>query len=344
MSVSALSIRLGTLRRRLGIFWPLVSGLFFLTLVFCLSITGLMHIEGWDFFDSLYMTITTVGYGEVHPLSQTGRGLMMLVIVTGVGSFFYLAGAMVQLVVEGHIQNLFGRRWMRRTIGNLKDHVIICGYGRIGSIVAREIMREHQELVVIERNPALVEELAQNNILHVAGDATKDETLAAAGLQSAKSIVISLNEASANLYVTLSARQLNPNLHIVARCDSLENTEKLKRAGANQVMYPHLTGGMRMAQSVLRPTVVDFMNLAMRGDCQDLHMEELTIGPESEVIGKNLVESQLRQRFNIIVIGIKKTDGRMLFNPQSQEVLSAGETLILVGSRGSLSELQKIMA
>jgi voltage-gated potassium channel len=264
-----------------------------------------------------------------------------LVILFGVGTFFYLAGAIVQLVIEGHIQNIFGRRWMRRGIEKMKGHTIVCGYGRIGGIVAREIIAEGHDVVVVERGQDLIEELQHKNIHYVAGDATKDEVLLAAGLNNAKSLVSALTDESANVYVTLTARQLNPDIYIVARSDSPDHSQRLTRAGANQVLFPHLYGGIRMAQSVLRPTVLGFMDLAMRGDIEDLQMEQLTIATESSVAGKDLIESQLRQRFNVIVIGIKKPDGKLLFNPQPQVVLEAGDTLILVGGKQNLAEMQK---
>lgn len=233
---------------------------------------------------------------------------------------------------------------MQRTIGKLSGHTIVCGYGRIGAIAAGEILAEGQEVVVVEKEAAVVEEMVRQRVLHVAGDATCDEVLQAAGIAGAKSLVAALTDEAANVYVTLSARQLNPAIHIVARCNSLDHTQKLKRAGADLVLYPHLYGGLRMAQSVLRPTVVNFMDLAMRGDCHDLQMEELVVSDISEVAGKNLIESRLRQRFNLIVIGIKKPDGRLLFNPQPKEVIVAGDILVLVGGRDSLAQLQEVLA
>lgn len=335
------------MRQRAGVLWPVIAGLSAVLLVFTLGILGFMWVEGWDFFDSLYMmvtTLSTVGYGEVHPLSHDGRVVAMLVIMTGVGSFFYLAGAVVQLIVEGHIQHIFGRRWMQRAIVRLKGHTIVCGYGRIGAVVAREILNEGQGVVVIEQDQTLIAEMEMAGILHVRGDATKDDVLLQAGLGRAKSLVTALTKESANVYVTLTARQLNPDIYIVARCDSMEHTQKLERAGANQVLFPHMYGGLRMAQSVLRPSVVNFMDLAMRGENTDLQMEQLTVAPDSDVAGKDLVDSHIRQRFNVIVIGIVKPDGRMLFNPQPGEKLLPGDTLILVGDRESLTAMQKILA
>lgn len=336
-----------TLRRRFGVLWPVLAGLAAVFVIFVSGTAAYMIVEGWDLFDSLYMVIislTTVGYGEVHPLTRDGRIVTSLILLFGVGTFFYLAGAIVQLMIEGHLQNMFGRRWMRKTIERMRGHTIICGYGRIGAIVAREIVAEGHDVVVVERSHTLIEELEQKDVPFVAGDATKDEVLLAAGLQHAKALVSALTDESANVYVTLTARQMNPEIYIVARSDSPDHSQRLTRAGANQVLFPHLYGGMRMAQSVLRPTVLGFMDLAMRGDIEDLQMEELTISQGSPVAGKDLISSQLRQRYNVIVIGIKKTDGKLMFNPQPQAVLEPGDTLILVGSKVSLNSMQAELA
>lgn len=324
-----------TLRRRFGVLWPVLAGLAAVAFIFVSGTAAYMLVEGWDLFDSLYMIIislTTVGYGEVHPLTREGRIVTSLVLLFGVGTFFYLAGAVVQLMIEGHLQNFFGRRWMRKSIEKMRGHTIICGYGRIGAIVAREIVAEGHDAVVVERSHTLIEELEQRDVPFVPGDATKDEVLLAAGLKNAKALVSALTDESANVYVTLTARQLNPDIYIVARSDSPDHSQRLTRAGANQVLFPHLYGGMRMAQSVLRPTVLGFMDLAMRGDIEDLQMEELTISQTSPVAGKDLISSKLRQSYNVIVIGIKKTDGKLMFNPQPQAVLEPGDTLVLVDS------------
>ena len=229
---------------------------------------------------------------------------------------------------------------MQRTIDKMRGHVIVCGFGRIGAVVAKELMVEGCDVVVVERELRLVEELKLANIPHVAGDATKDESLETAGLSRAKALVSALSDDAANVYVTLTARQLNPGIFIVARSDAPEHSQRLMRAGANQVLFPHRYGGLRMAQSVLRPTVLGFMDLAMRGDIEDLQIEELTIEPHSSVAGKDLVESQIRQRFNVIVLGIKKADGKLLFNPESKTLLEAGDTLVLVGGRQNMTDMR----
>lgn len=333
------------LQHRLGIFWPIVVGCLILGLIFVGGILSYMYIEGWSFFESLYqviITLSTVGFQEVNPLSDKGRAVTMALIVCGVGSFAYLVGAFTQVLIEGRLHIILGRRRVRKAIDKLSGHTIICGHGRIGSIVAEEMLAEGMPVVVIENRPETVQALAEKGIIHLSGDATADETLEAAGLTRAKALVAALSQEAANVYVTLTARQFNPGIHIVARADTTAHISRLKRAGANQVLIPHMYGGVRMAQSVLRPTVTSFLELARNKDF-DLQMEELEVKAASEVVNKNLIESQIRPRFNLIVIAIRKASGEMIFNPQPQTVLEAGDTMVLVGKRESLDQLRNIL-
>jgi voltage-gated potassium channel len=334
------------LRNRLGTWGPLLGGLAALILVFCLGVAGYMHVEGWSFFDSLYqvvITLSTVGFQEVYPLSRNGRIVTMLLIVSGVGSFAYLVGTFTQVLVEGRLQQYLGRRRMQKIIDGLSDHVIICGYGRIGSIVAREILAENVPAVIIEYNAEIVAQLAEQGVPFVSGDATADEVLLAAGLLRARTLVAALSQESANVYVTLTARQLTPGIRIVARADAQGHIQRLQRAGADQVLVPHLYGGVRMAQSVLRPTVTSFLELADRGGAIDLQMEELQVTETSDIVNQNLIEARIRPRFNLIVIAVKKASGEMIFNPQPQSVLEAGDTMILVGKQDGLDGLKEIL-
>ena len=334
------------LHHRLGPWGPFLGGFVALTLVFCLGVAGYMRVEGWSFFDSLYqvvITLSTVGFQEVYPLSRDGRILTMLLIVSGVGAFAYLVGTFTQVLVEGRLQQFLGRRRMQKIIDSLSDHVIICGYGRIGAIVAREILAENVPAVIVENNPEVLRSLDEQGIPYVAGDATADETLLAAGLRRAKTLVAALTQEAANVYVTLTARQLNPAVRIVARADATGHTQRLQRAGADQVLVPHLYGGVRMAQSVLRPTVTSFLELASSSGEADLQMEELQVTESSEIVNQNLIEARIRPRFNLIVIAVKKASGDMLFNPQPQAVLQPGDTMILVGRKDGLDGLREIL-
>ena len=334
------------LHHRMGTWGPLIGGLLALSLVFCLGVVGYMRVEGWSFFDSLYqvvITLSTVGYQEVYPLSRNGRILTMGLIVSGVGSFAYLVGTFTQVLVEGRLQKFLGRRRMQRIIDSLNDHVIICGYGRIGSIVAREIIAENVPTVIVENNPDIGRVLDEQGIPYVLGDATADETLLSAGLLRAKTLVAALTLEAANVYVTLTARQLNPTIRIVARADAQGHTQRLQRAGADQVLVPHLYGGVRMAQSVLRPTVTNFLELAGSSGGVDLQMEELQVTATSQIAGQNLIEARIRPRFNLIVIAMKKASGEMIFNPQPQAMLEPGDTMILVGRQDGLDGLRDIL-
>ncbi len=346
MNAIKLHGRVLSLQHKLGGFWPIIIGGVIMFGVVVMGVTAYMAIEGWPFFDSLYqvvITLSTVGFQEVNPLSEQGRVATMLLIVCGVGSFAYLVGSFTQMLIEGRLQKIFGRRRVQKAIDRLSGHIIICGCGRIGAIVTEKILAEGQQVVVIENDPEVVRELGEKGILHLAGDATDDDILLAAGIQKAKSLVAALHQEAANVYVTLTARQINPGLFIVARADSPPHIPKLKRAGADQVLIPHLFGGVRMAQSVLRPTVTSFLELALGRSEIDLQMEELHVEPTSEVVNQNLIESKIRPRFDLIVIGIKKASGEMVFNPQPQAVLEAGDTMILVGKKEDLDRLRAIL-
>lgn len=334
------------LRKRLGTWGPLLGGFVALLLVFCLGIVSYMRVEGWSFFDSIYqvvITLSTVGFQEVYPLSHNGRIVTMLLIVTGVGSFAYLVGSFTQALVEGRLQQFLGRRRMQKVIDGLHDHVVICGYGRIGAIVAHELMVENVPIVVIENNPEVSKPLDEQGIPYVTGDATDDEILMAAGLTRATTLVTALSQEAANVYVTLTARQFAPGIRIVARADTQTHRPRLERAGADHVLVPHLYGGVRMAQCVLRPTVTNFLELALRGRGIDLQMEELRVREHSEITGKNLIDSRIRPRFNLIIIAVKKASGTMIFNPKPESILEAGDTMVLVGKKEALDGLREIL-
>ncbi|MEA2059836.1 MAG: NAD-binding protein [Thermodesulfobacteriota bacterium] len=324
--------------------WSIIMGSFFIFLVTTAGTLGYMLMEGWGFIDSIYMvviTLATVGYMEVKPLSDMSRLMTILVIFGGVGAFFYLGGSLAQMLVEGKFQNLLGRRRVEKIINELTDHYIVCGYGRIGSIVAREIKKEGFNVVVIEKNPDALAELEQNKMLFIPGDATQDDILLSAGLKQASCLITALAEDAANVFVTLSSKQLNPNLKIVARTDTESHVPRLKQAGAEQVFMPYNIGGMRLVQSVLRPTVTSLMDLAMRGDI-NLQLEELPVSDNSELVGKPIKDSGIRPRFDVLIISIKKTSGEMVFNPGPKSIIDKGDLLLALGKHLNLQKLQKV--
>lgn len=333
------------MRAKLGSFWSIVLGMIYLSLVFLIGVGYYMGVEEWDLPSSFYMvviTLSTVGYMEVNELSNGGRIFTAFLIMGGVGGFVYIAGAFAQVLIDGRLQIMWGKHKMMKEIGKLKNHFIICGYGRIGNIVVREIMNEGHDVVVIEQTPELIDKMEQEGILCIEGDATSDQVLINAGLLHAKSLISALTSEAANVYVTLTARQLNPDITIVARAGDKSHISRLELAGADRVVLPHFIGGLRMAQNVLRPTVTNFIELAVRGGI-DLQMEELEVTPSSELVDKDLIESKIRPRFNLIVIAIKRASGDMVFNPGPKEVINANDTLLAVGKKTNLSEIKEIL-
>lgn len=330
-----------TVKFRFGSFFPLVLGAGFLLGVFIYGLFIFMAVEGWNLLDSFYqvvMTLSTVGYMELHPLSDRARLMVSFLILMGVGSFAYLVGAFTQVVVEGRLHDLWGKRKVQKIIDSLEDHYIICGYGRIGAVIAEEFRREELPVVVLERDPDLLFELERDGHLFLAGDATTDELLLAAGVERAKGLFACVSQDAENVYITLSSRQFNPRLTIIARADRPESVAKLERAGANRVLTPHQIGGKRIAQVMLRPTVTDFMELATQG--HNLQMEEIIIRPGSELVGTTLITSGIRPRFNLMIIGIEKASGKMIFNPHPETSIEAGDTLVAVGPPENFPGLQ----
>nr|WP_306770952.1 potassium channel protein [Desulfovibrio sp. JC010] len=326
-------------------FWGLIAGFIYMTLVFIGGIIGYMWLEGWSLLNSFYMvviTLSTVGFMEVLPLSDQGRLFTSILILGGVGGFAYLIGAFSQLLVEGRLQAILGRRRMQNTIGKLKGHIIVCGYGRIGQIVTKEVLDEGLDIVVIENNPELVSQMEAAGIACIEGDATNDEILSMAGLSNAGTLIAAMSDEAANVYVTLIARQSNINVNIVARGNNTTSISRLEFAGADRVVLPHTIGGVSMAQSVLRPTVTSFMDITMRSEI-DLQMEELFVSDSSELVGLDLIESKIRPRFNLIIIAIRKGNGEMVFNPGPKEVIEAGDTLLTVGKISDLSAISEIL-
>ena len=303
-------------------------------------------IEGWNLLDALYMTVetlTTVGYNEVHDMTRMGRIFTILLICIGVAFFLYVAGAVVQFMVEGRIRTILGRRRLDKKIDRLKNHHIICGYGRIGRILCNMLTRKPIDLVVIEKDEELIPIMDKDKVLYLSGDATDEVDLLKAGIQRAKGLIAVLATDTANVFLVLTARQLNPDLFIIARASQKESKSKLKAAGANRVESPYDMGAASMAQRIIRPTVTNFLDLAFAHKRKDIQMEEIPVNSSSNLVNVMLKDSGIRQQFNLIIIAIKKLDGNMLFNPSFEAVIEAGDTVIAVGQEGNLQKLEKIL-
>jgi len=303
-------------------------------------------VEGWNFLDALYMTVTTlttVGYGEVHEMTKMGEVFTILLICIGVTFFLYVVGAVVQFMVEGRIRTILGRRRLDKKIGRLKNHYIICGYGRIGKVLCKMLLRKPFELVIIEKDQELIPVLDTDKILYVPGDATDEENLLKAGIERAKGLIAALATDTENVFLVLTARQLNPDLYIIARASNNKSKNKLHAAGANKVELPYDMGAVSMAQRIIRPTVTNFLDLAFAHKRKDIQMEEMPVHPPSDLVNVMLKNSGIRQQFNLIIIAIKKLDGNMLFNPSFDTVIESGDTVIAVGQENNLQKLEKIL-
>jgi voltage-gated potassium channel len=317
-----------------------------LAVLLVLGSLGYVIIEGWSFFDALYMTVTTlttVGYGEIHPLDHAGRVYTIVLILAGVGVMLYIVGGLARVVVEGEIQEALGKRKIRRHVQKIKDHYIICGFGRLGGIIARELSQARIPVVVVESNQELVAKLEDQGYNFVAGDATREEILLEAGIERAKGLVAVLHSDAGNVYITLTGRSLNPKLYIVARGEETGSHQKLLRAGADKVESPYEMGGRKMAHTILRPTVVTFMELAMQ-EGVEWSMEEIAVSESSPLAGVPLIDAGIRKDLDLIVVAIKRADGASLFNPTPQTTLQGGDTLIVVGMRHNLEKLEELMS
>jgi len=318
-----------------------------LALVVGLGTAGYMILEKWNFLDSLYMTvitISTVGFSEVNPVSNHGRILTMTVLVSGLGVLAYVVGTLTRTLVEGQLLEVMGRKKLERQIKKLKDHYIICGYGRVGRIVCEEIKKSKPTpLVVIDTDSTLTPQIEEHGYLYFLGDATREECLLKAGILSAKGIATALDSEADNVYITLTARGLNPDLFILARAGRRGSEKKLERAGADRVVSPHQIGGFRMAQALLRPNVTEFIDFATHDPDTGLNMEEIPVSANSQLFDVSLVESGIRQQFDLIIVAIKKTTGEMLFNPASHTRIQIGDTLIALGQRSNLLKLERLL-
>lgn len=325
-------------------FWKrLIYSLSAIFFIITYGVTGYMYIEKWEFEDALYMTIitlSTVGYKEVYDLSYYGRLFTITLILCGVGTLLYILNNGAKIILEGELQKIYGRKRLEKKLKDLKDHYIICGYGRMGKIIAKELSHETSNIVIIEKNEEAIDETTDFFI--VQGDATKDDMLKKVNIEKAKCLISVLPTDAENLYVVLSARGINPNLLIVARAGEEGSEQKLLRAGADRVVSPYHIGGLRIAHTVLKPAVVDFIELATKSGNIDLQIEEISVSENSKLNNITLDECGIGRDLGILIVAIKHKTGEMKFNPNFKTTISGGDTLIAVGEPSKLKILEEM--
>ena len=308
--------------------------------------SGYVIIEGWPVSDAIYMTIitlATVGYGEVHQVSGVGRIFTIFLIVSGVGYFMYVVGLLVQFLVEDRIRVILGRRKLDKQIARLKDHYIICGYGRIGRVLAHYLTERYLNVVIIEKNESRQAAMDEDGVLYLMGEATDENLLLRAGIKDAKGLITAVATDADNVFLTLIAKHLNPSLFIVAR--AIQNTTKrtLEAAGANKVISPYDLGARRMAHAILRPTVIKYLELAFTDENTEIQVEEIQVRSTSQLLNVALKDSGIRQKLDLIILTIKKADGTMIFNPKADTRMETDDTLVVVGQPKSIIQLDQMM-
>ncbi len=310
--------------------------------VICFGTIGYMVIENLRFLDALYMTIitvATVGFKEVKDLTETGKIFTIVLIFSGFGVFAYAMTTGAKILIEGELKEVFKKKKMKKQIEALKDHYIICGHGRMGRIICKELKANEIKFVVIEKDE---KNIMDEDMLYIIGDATKDDILKEAGIERAKGIISVLPSDAENLYVVVSSRFLNPKLFIVARATDEEARIKLKMAGANKAICPYYTGGLRIAHTVLRPNVIDFLEFATGSEYRDVQIEEIEVSKNSSLIRKSLKDAEIGNKFGIIVIGIKRAEGEIELNPSADTIISSGDILIVIGKSENLEKFSKV--
>lgn len=316
-----------------------------LALVILAGTAGFHFIEGWPWFDGFYMvvtTLTTIGYQETHPLSQTGRVFNILVIFAGVSLVFLAIGALTQALLEFELRSFFGRRKMEREIDRLTDHYIICGAGRVGRSAARELARRPVPFVIIDHNQAKAARYSEDWLVLV-GDATKEQTLREARIERARGLVAATTTDATNLYIILTARGLNPKLKIIARASEEDAEKHLLTAGADAIVSPYSFAGQRIAQTFLRPHVVSFLDTATTHLGMDLEIGEIRVSNDSDFAGKTIETSRIRQERGVIILAIKREHG-MRFNPAPDDRIEPGDYLIAMGEPSQLRQVEQMAA
>jgi voltage-gated potassium channel len=315
--------------------------------VLAIGTVGFTLLEHYPPFDAFYMTLTTlttVGYAEVHPLSRTGRIFNSFLILFGVSVIFIAIGAMTQTIIEFEFGDAIGKRWKKRMIDKLQDHYIICGFGRVGRGAAAELQHAGVPFVVVDTDSDRVERAMLAGMLAVLADATRDDTLRLIGIDRARGMVAALASDADNLFVLLSAKALNPAIYVAVRAAEEEAENKMRRAGADAVIAPFSITGHRLAQSLLRPHVVQFLDFTTKDIGMDISIEQVRVAEHNRKSGRTIQDLQIGRDVGVIVMAIRKADGTMLFNPQGDTEVHGGDVLIVMGRQENLRNLEGLLA
>lgn len=318
----------------------LISGLVTFFALIAFGTCGYMLIERWSFFDALFMTvttITTVGYREVRPLDTEGRIFTIFLVLFGVGTAFYLLTTFVAMVIEGDLGAAFGTTRMKSRIEQLRDHHILCGYGRVGGEIAREFVERNLPFVVVENNADAVERCVQDGHLLIEGDAASDEILVEAGVTRAKTLLAASDSDSGNTYITLTAKALNPGLFVIARAGRRESDARVRRAGADRVISPYSLSGRRMALSAIQPNIVDFIDTLAVGRNREDILAEIEVTPETNLLG--MYVRHVTEASRVTVLGIQRPSGEIVVGPREDVRLEDGDRLMVIGTETEVSRV-----
>ncbi len=321
-----------------------VLGISLLILWTFVGTLGFIFIEGWSFLDAFYMTIitiSTVGFGEIHPLSPQGRLFASFLIVTGIGTALYTFTRLSQALLEGELQGVLGRKRMNKKVAKLKDHYIVCGFGRIGKPVANDLQQEGYRVCILESDPEREAEIQAAEHLYLIGDATDESVLSSAGIKKAKTVLALLASDADNLFLTITVKELNPQVMVIARASDERVEPRLKRSGADKVISPYKTAYARFFHAAVKPTVVEFLELVTHREYLQLSMEELTVCDGSPFQGLTLAQSGIRGDYGVVVVAIKQADGEMAFNPEASTELGTDDILVVIGKNPDLKRLAR---
>lgn len=322
--------------------FPVLALLFLLVI----GVIGYSSIEGYNTVDAIYMTVitmSTVGFGTLGELSSGGKIFSVALIILSAGTFIYAVTAITAFVVEGEVQSLFNKYQASKRVAKLTNHIIICGLGRNGRETALELIRQEQSFVVVEANEETIQEFREHHdILFVLGDATNEEVLQRANISEARGLVSTLSTDAENVYITLTARGMNPRLKIVARASHESSISKLKRAGANQVIVPNLIGGRKMANLITRPALVEFVELVSGDGNANLHLEDIPCEYHPGLIGQTLRELEIRSKTGVLVLGYKRGNRSVELNPHAEEKITSDDRLFIMGTDAQLAKFREV--